>query len=481
MLFNSLEFGLFLSLVFVFYWFVLNRDLKLQNLFIVAVSYLFYGWWDWRFLILIAFTTLCSYASGLLIGKFSRRHYLPRIFLICNCTVNFLILGVFKYFGFFAENLGRIFELLGFTMDWVTFDILLPVGISFYTFQALSYSIDVYKRKMEPSRDIVVFFAYISFFPQLVAGPIERAINLLPQFLHKRSFQYSEAVVGMRMILWGFFKKIVVADSCAVFVNKIFENYDTASASLLWLGIFLFAFQLYGDFSGYSDIAIGTARLLGFKLMRNFNSPYFSRNIAELWSKWHISLTTWFRDYVYIPLGGSHGSKWLTVRNTVIVFLLSGLWHGANWTFITWGAYNALLFIPLVILGKNRKYMNIVAKGRLLPNMKEFVQISAVFLLFVVGMVFFRSDNITIAEIYLYRMFDRSVLSMPDVFDRTLLVECVSSIFILQITEWVNRAEDYNLAKLPANQIVRWLFYLFLGVIIILSYKQDQLFIYFQF
>ena len=371
MLFNSFEFSIFLPLVFLCYWILLKKNLKAQNFFIVCVSYLFYGWWDWRFLILIAITTTCSYFSGILIEKYraiisSQNKYfnISKLVLVSNILLNLLILGTFKYFNFFSENIQRLFEMFGYGLDWVTIDILLPVGISFYTFQALSYSIDVYKKKIEATHDIIAFFAFVSFFPQLVAGPIERATNLLPQFYTNRIFDYNKAIDGMRQILWGFFKKIAVADNCAIIVNDIFNNYTDLSGSTLFMGAIFFTFQIYGDFSGYSDIALGTARLFGFELMQNFKYPYFSRDIAEFWRRWHISLTTWFRDYIYIPLGGSRVSKIKIVRNTFIIFLISGFWHGANWTFIIWGLYHAILFLPLILLNKNRKNTDIVAKER---------------------------------------------------------------------------------------------------------------------
>ena len=344
MLFNSIEFAIFLPIVFVLYWFVFNRNLKAQNAFVVAASYLFYGWWDWRFLLLIAFTSTCSWWSGLLIDRFRDSGNKAKWISGGNITLNLLILCLFKYYDFFAESFGRLF--LGGASDNLLLHLILPVGISFYTFQALSYSIDVYRKKIEPTKDIIQFFAFVSFFPQLVAGPIERATNLLPQFGRTRTFDYHTATDGMRQILWGLFKKIVIADNCAIYVNEVYANFEDYSGSTLLVAAVLFAFQIYGDFSGYSDIAIGTAKLFGIKLMRNFNVPYFSRDIAEFWRRWHISLTTWFRDYVYIPLGGSRCSKAKIIRNTFVIFLLSGMWHGANWTFIVWGAYHALLFLP---------------------------------------------------------------------------------------------------------------------------------------
>ena len=359
MLFNSIEFLLFLPIVFLLYWGVFHRNLRWQNAFLVLSSYVFYGWWDWRFLILIAFTSLCSWWSGLLIYKNKSRSL---VFLWLNIGTNLLILGTFKYFNFFVSNFVEAFALLGFSLHVTSLQLILPVGISFYTFQALSYSIDIYKEKIKPTEDYIAFFAYVSFFPQLVAGPIERATNLLPQILKSRSFKYEEAVDGCRQILWGFFKKVLIADNCAVYVDTVFNDYTQYNASTLWFGALMFTFQIYGDFSGYSDIAIGTAKLFGIRLKKNFNLPYFSRNVAEFWKRWHISLNTWFVDYVYIPLGGGRNGKWIKLRNTIIIFLTSGLWHGANWTYVFWGLYHALLFVPLILTGGNKKYNNIVAE-----------------------------------------------------------------------------------------------------------------------
>ena len=397
MLFNSIQFAIFLPIVFLLYWFVFDRfiskskwQLRLQNAFVVVASYVFYGWWDWRFLLLIVFTSLCSWGSGLIIGKAQSKKK-AKVWMWLNIVLNLGILALFKYYDFFVSEFAELFNI---STDGLLLKVILPVGISFYTFQALSYSIDVCRGKIEPTKDIVAFFAFISFFPQLVAGPIERATNLLPQFLKKREFDHDSAIDGMRQILWGLFKKIVVADNCAMFVDKVFSTYTDQTGSTLLLAAIFFTFQIYGDFSGYSDIAIGTAKLFGIKLMRNFNVPYFSRDIAEFWRRWHISLTTWFRDYVYIPLGGSRVSKVKVVRNTFIIFLVSGFWHGANWTFIAWGAYHAILFLPLILTGKNRKYTNQVAEGRWLPTLKEAGQMLLTFFLTMIGWIIFRAESI---------------------------------------------------------------------------------------
>lgn len=473
MLFNSIEFLVFLPIVFAIYW-LLRKHLKLQNLFVVLASYVFYGWWDWRFLILIAFTSFCSWGSGLLIEKSSNRKF----WMIANIVINLGILATFKYYDFFVSEFGTLF---GISTESLLLRIILPVGISFYTFQALSYSIDVYRGNIKPTKDIIAFFAFISFFPQLVAGPIERATNLLPQFLQKRTFSYEQGVDGMRQILWGLFKKIVVADNCAMYVDQVWATYDTQSGSTLLLAAILFTFQIYGDFSGYSDIAIGTAKLFGIKLMRNFNNPYFSRDIAEFWRRWHISLTTWFRDYVYIPLGGSRVGKAKIVRNTFVIFLLSGFWHGANWTFIAWGAYHALLFLPLILLGMNRKYTNQVAEGRWLPTWKEAGQILLTFMLAVIGWIIFRAETITQAWDILCSICSRDVLSIPFLINRDYYLPTFLWIALMLLVEWLSRNKQHGLdiATLPAY--ARYTIYLLLVFIVSIFGGQTTNFIYFQF
>ncbi|WP_067151958.1 MBOAT family O-acyltransferase, partial [Pseudotamlana agarivorans] len=407
MLFNSLDFAVFLPIVFCLYWFVTNKNLKLQNFLIVIASYTFYGWWDWRFLTLILFSTIIDFYIGVQLSK-EKSLYKRKAFLWLSIIVNLGFLGFFKYYNFFLENFINAFSFFGYNIGVQSLNIVLPVGISFYTFQTLSYTIDVYKEKLKPTNDFISFAAFVSFFPQLVAGPIERATNLLPQFHKERKFSYSNAVDGLRQILWGLFKKIVIADGCAQFANEIFNNSDSYNGSTLFLGAIFFTFQIYGDFSGYSDIAIGTSRLFGFNLMQNFAFPYFSRDIAEFWRRWHISLSTWFRDYLYIPLGGSKGGTWMKVRNTFIIFLVSGFWHGANWTFIAWGALNALYFLPLLLLKRNRTNLGNVAHGKTLPNFKEFFSMLITFGLTVIAWVFFRAENIHHALSYLNNIFSLS-------------------------------------------------------------------------
>ena len=478
MLFNSIDFAIFLPLVFILYWFVTERNLILQNLLIVISSFIFYGWWDWRFLSLLVFSASIDYIVGLALAKQQEKRK-RQLLLFVSIFVNLGLLGFFKYYNFFLASFVQAFSFFGQEISVSSLKIVLPVGISFYTFQALSYSIDVYKRKLEPTSDLIAYFAFISFFPQLVAGPIERATQLLPQFYRKRTFDYSNAADGMRQILWGLFKKIVIADNCAVYVNRIFENYVEYSGSTLLLGAILFAIQIYCDFSGYSDIALGTAKLFGFSLMRNFAFPYFSRDIAEFWRRWHISLTTWFRDYVYIPLGGSRASTLMKVRNTFIVFLLSGFWHGANWTFIAWGLINAVYFLPLLLSNKNRQHTDSVAQGKILPSLKELIQMGATFSMTMVAWIFFRADSLTSAIGYLKILFSRSLFTYPQVRPITTII--LVGLFIF--AEWLQREKQHALQldgiKIPGA--VRWGVYYCVIIATVLFGGRQQEFIYFQF
>lgn len=478
MLFNSIDFAVFLPIVFVLYWFVVNRDLQRQNLLIVVASYIFYGWWDWRFLFLILFSTLIDFLVGLGLEKQedpSRR----KLLLLCSILVNLGFLGFFKYFNFFLDNFIEAFSFFGTEIRASSLTIVLPVGISFYTFQTLSYTIDVYRQKLGPTHDFVAFAAFVSFFPQLVAGPIERATNLLPQFSTMRSFTYPEAVDGMRQILWGLFKKIVIADNCARYANAIFNNSASQSGSTLVAGVFFFAFQIYGDFSGYSDIAIGTSRLFGFSLMKNFAFPYFSRDIAEFWRRWHISLSTWFRDYLYIPLGGSRGTVWMRIRNTFVIFLVSGFWHGANWTFIAWGALNAIYILPVMLMNRNRVHLDIVAQGRLLPSVGDGLRILLTFCLSLLAWVFFRAESVGHAFAYVSGILSPTLFSIPD----SLPITTLGLIGVMVAVEWLGRENEYALAgiDLKWGRPVRWGMYYALIVVILAMAGKPQEFIYFQF
>ncbi|MCO4804950.1 MAG: MBOAT family protein [Flavobacteriales bacterium] len=482
MLFNSLDFALFLPLVFTLYWTLSRFGTRFQNSIIVVASYVFYGWWDWRFLTLILFSTVVDYSVGILMSKETKESRRKGL-LWLSILVNLGLLGFFKYSNFFIENFISAFTVFGSSISISSLNIILPVGISFYTFQTLSYSIDIYRKKLEPTKDFVSFCAFVSFFPQLVAGPIERATNLLPQFYHKRTFNYESAVNGMRQILWGLVKKMVIADNAAVLANEIFNNSESLPGSALALGAIFFTFQIYGDFSGYSDIAIGTARLFGFNLMQNFAFPYFSRDISEFWRRWHISLSTWFRDYVYIPLGGSRGSSIQNVRNVFAIFLISGFWHGANWTFIFWGGLNALYFLPLLLAKRNRIHTNHVAEGRIFATFKEIGQIVFTFSLSVFAWIFFRAENLTHAFDFISGMFSPSLFSFPPILDKNDTLICLISIGVFIIIEWLGRegqfAIDNLLNKWP--RVLRYAFYYALIIGIIMLAGEEQEFIYFQF
>ena len=482
MLFNSIEFALFLPIVFILYWFITKKNLSLQNSLIVIASYVFYSWWDWRFLSLIIFSTIIDYTIGILLKK-EENKLKRKLLLWTSIIVNLGFLGVFKYYNFFLDSLYEVVPDLQVVMGFNTLDIILPVGISFYTFQTLSYTIDVYKRKLEPTKDFIAFSAFVSFFPQLVAGPIERATNLLPQFYKKRTFDYAKAVDGMRQILWGLFKKIVIADNCAEYANQIFNNSADMNGSTLVLGALFFTFQIYGDFSGYSDIAIGTSRLFGFNLMQNFAFPYFSRDIAEFWRRWHISLSTWFRDYLYIPLGGSRGGTSMKVRNTFIIFIVSGFWHGANWTFIVWGALNAIFFLPLLLTKKNRSNLEIIAQNKYLPTFKELFLMLGTFGLTVFAWIFFRAENVLHAYNYIAEIFSTSLFEIPKFsgMRRSLITILLIAIFLF--IEWLGREQQYAIQNLGIKwkRSLRNAMYYAIFIAIFWFGGKEQQFIYFQF
>ena len=487
MLFNSLEFLLFLPIVFAGYWLIyyagvgeqpVRWRLWLQNLFVVGASYVFYGWWDWRFLILMSITALWSFFSGVWMDRLPERGRGAKALLTVALVVNLGILGFFKYFNFFEDQAILLLNAMGFQAHPWSLKIILPVGISFYTFQALSYVIDVYRRDLKPTRDPIAFLAFVSFFPQLVAGPIERATNLLPQFQKPRVFDYALAVEGCRQMLWGFFKKVLVADTCAVAANTILENPNPSSVSL-WAGMIAFTFQIYGDFSGYSDIAIGCAKLFGIRLMRNFAYPYFARDIAEFWRRWHMSLTTWFRDYLYIPLGGSRCGAAKKIRNTFVIFMVSGFWHGANWTFIAWGLFHAVCFLPLLLLGKNRKYTSdIVAEGRWYPSFGELWRMGLTFLLAVVGWTFFRAPSIGTAFSWLKDMLIPLNLQVEQL-GLGCFARAVSYIGLMLVIEWMSRTSALPLVPWP--RWIRWMLYVIVVLWMVFFYPESQTFIYFQF
>lgn len=484
MLFNSLSFAVFLPIVLVLYWFATGRDRKKQNILLLISSYFFYGSWDWRFLFLLIFSTLLDYYTGIKIYEApSKKKRLFWLWLSVGINVGFL--GLFKYYNFFAQSFVDALQLLGLKADFGSVNVILPVGISFYTFHGLSYVIDLYKKRITPERNFINYSLFVSYFPLLVAGPIERATHLLPQIVNDRKYEPAKMIDGLRQILWGLFKKIVIADNCAEFANEIFNNAGAYSGSTHVLGALFFTFQIYCDFSGYSDIALGTSRLFGIELLRNFAFPYFSRDIAEFWRRWHISLSSWFRDYLYIPLGGSKGSMWIKVRNTFIIFIVSGFWHGANWTFIIWGLLNALYIMPSILLKTNRNNLDIVAQGKIFPSVKEAFSILITFTLTVLAWIFFRAQSVSLAFSFLDEIFSKSLFSPPSFpgisSAYTMLV--ITAVFFT--IEWLQRSKQHALqfhhmvsykkyAVIMLNCVVIW-------AIILWGAFGNKSFIYFQF
>lgn len=483
MLFNSVDFAVFLPLVFLLYWSF--RSVRWQNSVLVLSGAVFYGWWDWRYLGLLLFTS----GVDLLVAMALDRTKAPRkrkLLLGISLLANLGLLGFFKYYDFFALSFADAFSLFGHRPDVRLLHLVLPVGISFYTFQSLSYTIDVYRRELTAVRDPLVFFAFVGFFPQMLAGPIERARNMLPQFQFTRAFDRAAAIDGSRQMLWGLFKKVVIADQCAPLVDEVFTDPSGFPANRLLIGCILFAFQIYGDFSGYSDIAIGCGRLFGVTLMRNFAFPYFSRDIAEFWRRWHISLSTWFRDYLYIPLGGNRGGRWTSIRNTCIIFLVSGFWHGANYTFIIWGAIHALLFLPLLLRGTNRLNTATVAPGRWLPRPREFVAMLLTFALVTFAWVFFRAADLGNAWDMIsgvasgYAHAPLQIARLPWVL---LTTPVALFILLMLVLEWLQRDRQHALADLErfAGRPLRWASYYALLLVVLYHSGEEQTFIYFQF
>ena len=472
MLFNSLEFFLFLPIVFFLYW--KYNNIKTQNILILISSYVFYGWWDWRFLFLIFMSTVVDYFVALSIENNSDSKKRKRILYI-SVFFNLALLGIFKYFNFFIDSWVDFISIFGYNIEntW-SLKIILPVGISFYTFQTMSYSLDVYRRELKTTKDFISFASFVSFFPQLVAGPIERASHLLPQILNKRKFSYIQSVEGLRLILWGLFKKVVIADSLSLLVNPIFDNYLNLNGGVLLLGLIYFSFQIYCDFSGYSDIAIGTAKLFGIELRSNFIFPYFSRDIAEFWRRWHISLSSWFKDYLFIPLGGSKKGKWMSIRNVFIIFIVSGFWHGANLTFIIWGLSHSMLYLILSLRNQNRRFTTvIVAENSLFPSLKECYQITITFLSVMLTWVFFRSDSVTDAFLYLLRMF--TDIAFPNVYRSGFIY-----VILIVLFDWWNRKDERKPLNINSFYF-RWTSYVILIILILGHSGQKNEFIYFQF
>lgn len=486
MLFNSINFAIFLPIVFGLYWFAANKSLKFQNVLLLVSSYFFYACWDWRFLFLLIFSTLLDYFTGLKISD-SKNLNIKKFWFWLSISVNLGFLGIFKYFNFFAKSFSEVMSQFGLTVNPFTLKVILPVGISFYTFHGLSYIIDIYKNRIQAERNFINYSVFVSFFPLLVAGPIERATHLLPQIQKKRIFVYSKAIDGLRQILWGLFKKIVIADNCAIFADDIFQNYSDYSGGTLIVGAVLFSFQIYCDFSGYSDIAIGVAKLFGIDLITNFRTPYFSRNIAEFWRRWHISLSTWFRDYVYIPLGGSKTSKQLAIRNVFIIFIVSGFWHGANWTYIIWGCLNALYFLPSFLLKKNRKYLISNVNDRLIIKFKDLFNMLLTFALTTFAWIFFRSNTIKDSIMYIRGIFNNSnffKVQTAKTYELSIKPLLIYLTFFV-IVDWYYRNEEVVFVKVINTKsaiVLKYFFYFFVIISILLSIKnQATSFIYFQF
>ena len=480
MLFNSTSYLLFFTLFFIFYWYIF-REKKKKNFLILISSYLFYSFWDWRFLFLLLFSTLLDFYTGHKIFK-SKSVSDKKKWLIISMVINLGLLGVFKYYNFFVESFSDLLKTIGFTINPRTLNIVLPVGISFYTFHGISYILDIYKNKITPEKEFSNYAVFVSFFPLLVAGPIERASHLLPQINNERKFELSNAISGLKQILWGLFKKVVIADTCALYSDTIFNNLYEFNGVSLFFGAILFSFQIYGDFSGYSDIASGSARLLGFELIKNFNFPYFSKNLGEFWKKWHISLSSWFRDYVYIPLGGN---KIKQIRNVVIIFILSGFWHGANWTFIFWGGVNAIFVIISMKIGNYIHKLNL-DKNRFI----NLFRISTTFVLTSLIWVLFRSENLAKA-IYFYLKVKSDLFHFAN-YKETLffineksLHNLIFLITFFMTVEYFGRSNNFALEKinLKSKYLTKIFYYSIVSIVIYFLYSIEYKpnFIYFQF
>ena len=478
MLFNSFSFLLFLPIVFVLYWWVNKKGLQLQNSLLLLASYFFYACWDWRFLFLLLFSTALDYFTGIKMSEAKNQGHKTFWFWL-SIIVNLGFLGVFKYYNFFAASFTELLAGVGIQANFWTLKVILPVGISFYTFHGLSYVIDIYKERIQPERNGVTYSLFVAYFPLLVAGPIERATHLLPQIKKKRVFDYSQAIDGVHQIIWGLFKKVVIADNCALFANDIFDHYQSMNSLSLFLGAIYFSFQIYGDFSGYSDIALGTSKLFGIDLLRNFNYPYFSRDIAEFWRRWHISLSSWFRDYLYIPLGGSQGGMMMKIRNTFIIFLVSGFWHGANWTFIVWGTLHAFYFLPLLITKKNRHNIETVAKGKVVPTIKELASMILTFCLTALAWVFFRAKTVSEALEYLKNMFQFNFKGGIQFLEfERYAVELLLLLSLFIVVEWNSREQEHPIKG--KGTMLKALIIL-VGILVLGVFSSPADFIYFQF
>ncbi|KAF2513566.1 MBOAT family O-acyltransferase [Flavobacterium foetidum] len=477
MFFNSLAFAIFLPIVFFLYWFVFNKNKSTQNALLIVASYYFYSCWDWRFLFLLVFSTFLDYYTGIQIEK-GKSEKSRKFWFWLSIIVNLGFLGIFKYYNFFAASFAEMFTSFGFKVSPVLLNVILPVGISFYTFHGLSYVIDIYYKRIKAEYNFVDYSLFVSYFPLLVAGPIERATHLLPQVKLKREFDLEKAKEGICQIVWGLVKKVVIADTCAVYANAIFDHYTSMNTFSLILGAIYFAFQIYGDFSGYSDIALGVSKLFGIDLLRNFNYPYFSRDIAEFWRRWHISLSSWFRDYLYIPLGGSKGGLWMKIRNTFIIFIVSGFWHGANWTYIVWGFINAVYFLPLLLSNSNRNNIDSVVLKWDLESLKTIFSILFTFLLTCIAWVFFRARTISDAFLYLRRIVTDWNFSLQYLDNERYNYEIIVMVGIFVLVEWFNRTKVEPISG--KNSLLK-IALAIMAIIAFGTYSDYKEFIYFQF
>ncbi len=476
MFFNSLAFAVFLPIVFLLYWFVFGKTKSMQNAFLVVVSYYFYSCWDWRFLFLLIFSTLLCYFTGIQIEKNTQKA--RKFWFWLSIILNLGFLGIFKYYNFFASSLSEALNNIGLQSSPLLLDVILPVGISFYTFHGLSYVIDIYYKRIQSEKNVVDYALFVSYFPLLVAGPIERATHLLPEIKVKRTFNLEKAKEGVYQIIWGLVKKVVIADTCATYANAVFDNYSSMNSLSLILGAVYFAFQIYGDFSGYSDMALGMSKLFGLDLLRNFNYPYFSRDIAEFWRRWHISLSSWFRDYLYIPLGGSRGSKIKQVRNVFIIFVVSGFWHGANWTFLAWGFINAMYFLPSLLLGTNRNNMETAELHWDFNSIKVFFSILATFTLACVAWIFFRANSIQIAFDYIRKIFTNGTFVSQFLPNQRYSYELLLLVLAFVLVEWNSR---YKIEPISGKYSWLKMTLCILAIIALGTYADYKEFIYFQF
>ena len=477
MFFNSIAFAVFLPIVFLLYWFVFNKTKSAQNALLIVASYYFYSCWDWRFLFLLVFSTFLDYYTGIQIEK-GKSEQSRKFWFWLSIIVNLGFLGIFKYYNFFAASFSELLTSAGFKASPILLNVILPVGISFYTFHGLSYVIDIYYKRIKAEYNFVDYSLFVSYFPLLVAGPIERATHLLPEIKVKREFDFEKAKEGVCQIIWGLVKKIVIADTCAVYANAIFDNYNTANSFSLILGAVYFAFQIYGDFSGYSDIALGVSKLFGLDLLRNFNYPYFSRDIAEFWRRWHISLSSWFRDYLYIPLGGSKGGIWMKIRNTFIIFVVSGFWHGANWTYIVWGFINAVYFLPLLLSNSNRNNMGEIKLKFNFDSTKVIFSILYTFSLTCLAWVFFRAKTITDAVLYLKRIITNGEFSFQYLENERYNHELLPLIALFVLIEWFSRNK---IEPLSGKRNMLKIALAITAIIAFGTYSDYKEFIYFQF